>query len=62
MADQTSAILGLKRDLKTARAHSRELKGKIDRWSGVAATLRKLAGLDEEKYKRLLEAELLCDL
>jgi hypothetical protein len=62
MADQTSAILGLKRDLKTVRANVRELRGKIDRWRDVAATLRKLAGLDEEKFQRLLEAEsLLCD-
>lgn len=50
-------ILGLKRELKTTRERVRELKDQNARWGSVAHTLRKLAGLDEEKYKNLLRAE-----
>ena len=50
-------ILGLKRDLKTTRERVRELKDQNVRWYSVAQTLRKLAGLDEEKFKNLLKAE-----
>jgi hypothetical protein len=50
-------IIGLKRDLKTTRERVRELKDQNLRWYSVAHTLRKLAGLDEEKFKNLLQAE-----
>lgn len=50
-------ILGLKRDLKTTRKRVRELEDQNMRWCSVAHTLRKLAGLDEEKFKNLLQAE-----
>jgi hypothetical protein len=50
-------ILGLKRDLKTTRERVRELKDQNMHWCSVAQTLRKLAGLDEEKFKNLLKAE-----
>jgi hypothetical protein len=57
-----SVILGLKRDLKTVRERVRELKDQNARWCSVAHTLRKLAGLDEEKFRNLLRAESLpCD-
>jgi hypothetical protein len=63
MIDQTSAILGLKRELKTVRANVRELKGENNRWRSVAHTLRKIAALDEEKFRNLLQSESLpCDL
>jgi hypothetical protein len=50
-------ILGLKRELRTTRERMRELKDQNVRWCSVAHTLRKLAGLDEEKFKNLLQAE-----
>ena len=52
-----SVIFGLKRDLKTTRERMRELKDQNVRWCSVAHTLRKLAGLNEEKFKNLLQAE-----
>jgi len=52
-----AVILGLKRELKTTRERARELKDQNVRWCSVAHTLRKLAGLDEEKFKNLLQAE-----
>ncbi|WP_035994829.1 hypothetical protein [Bradyrhizobium sp. WSM1253] len=54
---QTSAFLGIKRELKTTREKLRELNFQNDRWRCVAQTLRKLAGLDEDKFKNLLQAE-----
>jgi hypothetical protein len=52
-----SAILGLKRELKATRERARDLKAKNMRWCSVAQTLRKLAGLDEAKFKNLLQSE-----
>ncbi|WP_035992657.1 hypothetical protein [Bradyrhizobium sp. WSM1253] len=54
---QTSAILGLKRELKTTREKLRQLNFQDHRWRRVAQTLRKLAGLDEDKFRNLLQAE-----
>lgn len=51
---ETSAILGLKRELKAVRARVRELQAQNDRWRKVAQTLRKLAGIDENKLNNLL--------
>jgi hypothetical protein len=58
---ETSAIVGLKRELKTTREKVRELKGQTERWRNVARTLRKIAGLDEEKFRNLVEAESLTE-
>ena len=55
-------IIGLKRELKTIRGTVRELKDQNERWRNVAQTLRKLAGLDDDKFKNLIRAESLrCD-
>jgi hypothetical protein len=54
---QASAIVGLKREIKTVRADVRELKGQNARWRKVCGTLRGLAGLDEHKFRNLLQAE-----
>jgi uncharacterized NAD(P)/FAD-binding protein YdhS len=54
---ETSVILGLKRELKTVRATTRELKSQNVRWRQVANALRKLAGVDEQKFRNLLQAE-----
>jgi hypothetical protein len=58
---ETSAILGLKRDLKTTRGKLRELSGQIDCWRRVAAGLRKIAGLDEKQFRNLLQSESLTE-
>ncbi|RTE92450.1 hypothetical protein [Bradyrhizobium sp. LVM 105] len=57
MSDQDRVIVGLKRELKSTRDQVRELKTQNGRWHVVAQTLRKLAGLDEAKFKNLLQAE-----
>lgn len=58
MADrETCAILGLKRELKTARAGMREAKEQAARWRKVCTTLRGLAGLDDTQFRNLLQAE-----
>ena len=54
---ETSALVGLKREIKAVRAAARVLKDQNDRWRSVAQILRKLAGLDEDKFKNLLQAE-----
>ena len=54
---ETTAILGLKRELKSTREKVRELNSQNGRWRTVAQMLRKLAGLDEDKFKNLLQAE-----
>lgn len=54
---ETSAILGLKRELKTIRGTVRELKDQNGRWCNVAHTLRDIAALDEEKFRNLLRAQ-----
>lgn len=62
MSDQERVIVGLKRELKSTREEVRQLKSQNGRWHVVAQTLRKLAGLDEAKFKNLLQAESLpCD-
>jgi hypothetical protein len=63
MADkETAAILGLKREVQTLRQRARDLKSQNDRWRSVARTLRTLAGLPDDQFKRLLTAESLpCD-
>lgn len=57
MSDHERAIVGLKRELKSTRQEVRELRSQNGRWYVVAQTLRKIAGLDEEKFKNLLQAE-----
>jgi hypothetical protein len=57
MSDQTSAIVGLKSTIKTARGTVRELRLENERWRKVARTLRDLAGLDQDKFRNLLRAE-----
>jgi hypothetical protein len=63
MADKdTRAIIGLKAEIKSVRQRARDLKLETERWRSVAGTLRKLAGLADEQFKRLLTAESLpCD-
>jgi hypothetical protein len=56
---QTSAIVGLKREIKTVRADARELRGQNERWRKVCAMLRQLAGLDDGQFRNLLKAEFL---
>jgi hypothetical protein len=56
---QEAALVGLKREIKTVRATARELKVQVEAWRDVAQTLRKLAGLDEKQYSRLLQAAFL---
>jgi hypothetical protein len=59
---ETAAILGLKRELKTTREKVRDLSAQNLRWCSVAQSLRKLAGLEDEKFKNLLRAEsLTCE-
>jgi hypothetical protein len=53
---ETSAILGLKRELKQARAKVRNLRGENEAWRKVCATLQSLAGLDHGKFQNLLKA------
>jgi hypothetical protein len=56
------AIVGLKLEIRTVRAKVRELTGENERWRNVASTLRKIAGLDEDRFRNLLQAESLpCD-
>lgn len=57
MSDREAAIIGLKREIETVRATARDLKQQVARWRNVAQLLRKLAGLDEQKYRNLLQAE-----
>jgi hypothetical protein len=57
MNNQETAIVGLKRELKTLRGRVRELKDENGRWRNVAHTLRKIAALDEEKFRNLLQSE-----
>ncbi|WP_334406596.1 hypothetical protein [Bradyrhizobium sp. AZCC 2289] len=58
MSDKTtSAIVGLKRELKTTREKVRELKGQSERWRNVASALRKIAALDEGQFENLLRSE-----
>jgi hypothetical protein len=54
---ETSAILGLKRDLKATRGKLRELGGQLERWRNVAGALRKIAGLDDKQFDNLLQSE-----
>ncbi|WGS23378.1 MULTISPECIES: hypothetical protein [unclassified Bradyrhizobium] len=56
MSDPNSAVVGLKREIKTVRAKVRELTGENERWRDVARTLRQLAGLSDAQYSRLLNA------
>jgi len=57
MSNEQTAIVGLKRELKIVRATVRELKGQNERWRNVAQSLRKLAGVDDERFMNLLQAE-----
>jgi hypothetical protein len=57
MPTETAAIVGLKRELKAVRGTVRELKDQNARWRNVAHTLRKIAALDEGKFKNLLRSE-----
>lgn len=57
MSDRETAIIGLKREIKTVRASARDLKDENARWRKVSATLRSLAGLDDGQFLNLLKAE-----
>ncbi|WP_247298159.1 MULTISPECIES: hypothetical protein [unclassified Bradyrhizobium] len=57
MSEQESAIIGLKREIKTVRATARRLRDQNERWRKVCATLRSLAGLDDGQFQNLLKAE-----
>jgi hypothetical protein len=57
MNDRDTVIVGLKRELKTTREKVRELRSQNDRWRNVAQTLRKLAGLDQDKFDNLMRSE-----
>ena len=54
---QTSAIVGLKREIKSVRETARELRGQNERWRKICGTLRQLAGLDDGQFRNLLKAE-----
>jgi hypothetical protein len=54
---ETSAILGLKSELKSSRSKIRELSVQNERWRKVCATLRGLAGLEDVQFRNLLKAE-----
>jgi hypothetical protein len=54
---ETSAILGLKRELKLIRAKVRELSAQNRGWCRVCCTLRNVADLDDVQFKNLLKAE-----
>lgn len=57
MSDRETAIIGLKREIKTVRATARDLKDQNARWRKVCSMLRGLAGLDEGQFRSLLKAE-----
>jgi hypothetical protein len=50
MTTEAVAIVGLKRELKAVRGTVRE-EDQNTRWRNVAHTLRKIAALDEEKFR-----------
>jgi hypothetical protein len=54
---ETSAILGLKRELKSSRAKARDLSVQNERWRRMCVTLRSLAGIDAERFNNLLRSE-----
>jgi hypothetical protein len=54
---QTTAIVGLKNEIKMVRASARAAKSENARWRSLALTLRKLAGLDDERFNNLLRSE-----
>lgn len=56
---RTTAILGLKAELKTVRARVRELTAQNEKWRKVAGILRSIAALDEAQFQNLLRAEAL---
>ncbi|TQF28788.1 hypothetical protein UNPA324_03325 [Bradyrhizobium sp. UNPA324] len=57
MGDRETAIIGLKREIKTVRATARELKDQNASWRKVCVMLRGLAGLDDGQFRNLLKAE-----
>ncbi len=61
MSDRETALIGLRREIKTVRATARELKDQNARWRKVCATLRGLAGLDDRQYANLLRCESLTE-
>ncbi|MCK1671235.1 hypothetical protein IVA89_05230 [Bradyrhizobium sp. 150] len=61
MSDRETAIIGLKREIKTVRATARHLRDQNERWRKVCATLRSLAGLDDAQFQNLLKAESLVE-
>ncbi|GGI23797.1 hypothetical protein GCM10010987_26180 [Bradyrhizobium guangdongense] len=58
---ETSAILGLKRELKAARGRARDLAVQNESWRAVAQTLRKLAGIDDSQFANVLKSESLTE-
>ncbi|OAF11772.1 hypothetical protein AYJ54_07890 [Bradyrhizobium centrolobii] len=59
MTNRETAIIGLKREIKTVRATARDLKEQNEKWRKVCTTLRGLAGLDDAQFRNLLKAEAL---
>jgi hypothetical protein len=57
MSDRETAIIGLKREIKTVRATARDLKDQNARWRKVCSMLRDLAGLDDGQFQNLLKAQ-----
>lgn len=51
------AILGLKRELKTARKKASHLKMQSLGWRSLAETMRDLFGLDDEKFRNLAQSK-----
>ncbi|WP_247497562.1 hypothetical protein [Bradyrhizobium sp. 149] len=54
---ETSAILGLKRELKTTRDKARAAQDEAGRWRRIANTLRGIAGLDDGQFGNLIRSE-----
>jgi len=57
MSERETAIIGLKREIKTVRTTARDLKDQNARWRKVCSMLRGLAGLDDAQFRNLLKSE-----
>jgi hypothetical protein len=58
---ETSAIIGLKRDLKDARAKARNVADENRRWRAVAQMLKKFGNIDDQKFANVLRSESLSE-
>ncbi|MCW2218307.1 hypothetical protein M2232_001839 [Bradyrhizobium japonicum] len=61
MSDRETAIIGLRREIKTVRESARDLKDQNARWRKVCSMLRGLAGLDDVQFRNLLNSESLTE-